>query len=451
MIASKCELRAIMTLGSYTRHAAVASSLRRRIHKYARSGFPLLVAQILASLTSLFTNIIVARHLSHDAFGVFSLYYTTILVISGLQVPLLTMPLSVHFASYVGDKRLDYVGTQIRLQLALSFFQATIIAILCNVLLQDGAAGGAALALSVVIVQFYQLIRTIFLAESKLWQMLWLETGISTLRVALLLIAAYGGWLSAESAVAVIGFTCALGLLIAGRTPLTYARFSLPLGVVARQNWHFGRWVLWEAMALYASSQAYIYLTALWLDQRAVAGLAAAQTLVNVVNVILIGISGYALPRARLSLVNRGFDTWRRELILMSSGVLVSSSAVLSGMYFFRDMLLNGIFGAEYGKYVTIIPVLCISSILNILNSFLAIAFRSSELPKAGFSARATSALLSVVLSYPLLQLFGVAGAAVGLLVTQTVWLVVYIAYIRHGALDRERVLARIGMDHAGG
>lgn len=442
---------ATIAAGSSVPSTIMVLPFKKKIRKYARVGLPLIAAQGLVSLTGILTNILIARNLPHEAFGVFSLYYTTILVIGGLQVSLLTMPTSVYFADHTGERQRAYFGAQVRLQVLLSVIQVVLVAVACWVIFVSDALGLAALAFSLLFFNLYQLCRTIFLAESKIWGLLSLELFVTALRISLLLGVIYGGWLSPELAIALIGLSCALALLVAGRAPLTYVRFSLPLRPVARQNWRFGRWVLWEALALGVSQQAYVYFTALWLDQRAVAGLTAAQTLVNAINVILVGISSYALPRAKGSLVKNGFDAWRRELIFMGGGVLIASSVMLSAIYFFGAFLLKSIFGVDYEAYAAILPFLCISAVLSIVNSFLAIAFRSSQLPKAGFFARAASALLSVVLSYPLLNAFGLVGAAIGLLITQIVWTVVYVEYIRRGALDRERVLARTGMNHAGG
>jgi len=65
-------------------------------------------------------------------------------------------------------------------------------------------------------------------------------------------------------------------------------------------------------------------------------------------------------------------------------------------------------------------------------------------LPQVGSSAQLASATLSLLIAYPLIKTFGVGGAALGFVVTQIAWTLVYMYYLRIGSLSENSVMQRV-------
>ena len=82
--------------------------------------------QAVCSLSNFLTGIIIARALLPEAFGVYSLYFTGILLLAGFQNALITGPARVLGVRPAGVDAGGYFGAQARLQLMLSAVQELI-------------------------------------------------------------------------------------------------------------------------------------------------------------------------------------------------------------------------------------------------------------------------------------------------------------------------------------
>jgi O-antigen/teichoic acid export membrane protein len=261
------------------------------------------------------------------------------------------------------------------------------------------------------------------------------------LRIGLLLAAMSLGWLSTGAVLLIIAVSCAGGLAVAGWTSFPRVA-AASLRQTGASNWRYGRWLFLEAIAYSASTQIYLYLTALWVDVAAVGALSAVLALMNAVNVILSGMMNYAVPVARQRLLAGGYEPWRRWLLRVGVFLCAGVGAFGLAAAVAAEPLLALVYGPAYAAFAYLVPIVALQFCLSALNTVLSAAFRTAELPQVGFAAKVVSMVATLLLAYPLLQHWGVAGAAVGLLVTQLLWTATYVAYVARGALDRVRVYA---------
>ena len=159
----------------------------------------------------------------------------------------------------------------------------------------------------------------------------------------------------------------------------------------------------------------------------------------NAVNVLLLGVMNYAVPEARRRLIENGYDSWRTWLWRI--GLLLAGSAAAFGILIsiFAEMLLTLIYSPAYGEFANLMPIVAFQLFFTACNTVLSAAFRTAELPQVGFAAKATSAVVTVLIAYPLLKGWGVTGAAVGLVITQALWTAVYASCAARGALRNIR------------
>jgi O-antigen/teichoic acid export membrane protein len=195
-----------------------------------------------------------------------------------------------------------------------------------------------------------------------------------------------------------------------------------------------------ETIAYSASTQVYLYLTALWVDTAAVGILSAVLVLMNAVNVILLGVMNHAVPVARQRLLVGGYDPWRRWLVRI--GVFLTAGVGAFGLLasLAAEPLLTLVYGPAYAASAYLVPIVALQLFLSALNTVLSAAFRTAEMPHVGFAAKVASTLATLLLAYPLLQHWGAAGAAVGLVVTQLLWTATYVGYVGRGVLNQVRV-----------
>lgn len=407
------------------------------------------VDQGVCSLSNFLTGVIVARALMPEAFGVYSLYFTGIMLLAGFQNALITGPARVLGVRPAGVDISGYFRAQVRLQLMLSAVLITSTGVGLYLLHPGDTSVTLAFLLCLLLVQLQELARVICLTRLSLDRLLRLDLVSHSLRVGLLLTAMVFGVLSPGSALLVIAAACGLGLIVTIQG-LGSRGATAPLRKTAAANWRYGRWLLLETLAYSASTQTYIYLTALWVDTTAVGGLSALLVLMNAVNVILSGMMNYAIPVARQRLLEDGYGAWQRWLVRV--GILLAAAVGTFALIvsLFAESLLALIYGPTYVEFAFLVPLLALRTFLSACNMGIAAAFATAEMPQIGFAAKAVSAVATLALAYPLLAVWGVTGAAVGLVVTQLLWTMIYAIYACRGSLGVARVKAATEIHHAG-
>jgi O-antigen/teichoic acid export membrane protein len=375
-----------------------------------------------------------------EAFGVYSLYFTGILLLSGFQNALVVGPLRILGVRPAGVEASRYFRAQVRLQLVLSVILMSVAGITLLVLRPEPLTTLAFLV-CLLLFQLQELARVINLTRMTLRTLLRLDIVTHGLRIGLLLIAMSLGLLSTGAVLLIVAASCAGGLAVAGWGSLP-KKAPACLRQTSASNWRYGRWLLLESIAYSASTQVYLYLTALWVDTAAVGALSAVLVLMNAVNVILSGVMNHAVPVARQRLLVGGYDPWRRWLVRV--GLVLTAGVGSFGLVasLLAEPMLAFVYGPAYAASAYLVPIVALQLCVSAFNTVLSAAFRTAEMPHVGFAAKVASTVATLLLAYPLLQQWGAAGAAVGLVVTQLLWTATYVAYVGRGVLKGVRAYA---------
>jgi O-antigen/teichoic acid export membrane protein len=400
--------------------------------------------QGIVSLSNFATGVIVAKAVVPEEFGTYSLFFTGLILLSGLQNACITGPLRVLGVRQDEGGGTGYFSAQLRLQSLLGAAQILGVAFLFGLIGEMDPALLVTFMACVFLFQLQELGRVMHLTRLDTVSLLELDIVTHTARLGALLILASMDMLSAGVALGAIAVAALLGALWTWRKLELDISSSVPLGDVAKENWNFGRWLLLETLAYSASTQIYLFAMALWLDKQAVAVVAAAQVLVNTMNVLVTGVASHAIPVARNKLTTSGYEEWRSWLWRV--GIYLTGAAAVFGtiISIASPQLLALIYTPFYAEYAHLVPLLALAFCVQTANNVLSISFRTANMPQAGFAAKSASAIATILLVYPLLKGWGIVGAAVGLLITQLLWTGVYISYIALGALDRNRVRTAI-------
>ena len=196
-----------------------------------------------------------------------------------------------------------------------------------------------------------------------------------------------------------------------------------------------------ESVAHYLSIPLYLYLTSALLSHEATGGLNAAISLLNLPNVLVLGLMNLAVPMARKKLMNEGSEAWRSQLVSTGAvGIAVSVFlyAVISAS---GSFLLVTVYSSEFAKYADIFPIVGAYYCFLAVDTVLAATFRLAHAPQIGAMTKLWSSIITVSVAYPLISLWGLTGAAIGLVLTSATWLAIYVLYIYKGALRAEKVL----------
>jgi len=203
------------------------------------------VDQALISATNFITIILLARGLTQDGLGQFSLVYSALLFVNSIQSGIVTQP---HNILGVGRRWRDYqvftTSTAIS-QLLLSGL-AALLALIAWALTRFTGSEIAllllALAPTIVAWQLQELLRRVLYTEGREAKALIVDLLGYGGQVAALAVLAWRGHLTGPATLYAIALTSAIAAIYG----LWEIRHSLCLQVDRRMmldNWHFGKWI----------------------------------------------------------------------------------------------------------------------------------------------------------------------------------------------------------------
>ena len=388
----------------------------------------LLADQMVFSLGNFLTTVLATRLLAPNEFGVFSILMTANLIIVGLANTVVSEPIRVFGVDKENQTNPRFVLAQFLLR-AISAVPVLFIAAVVALSIDSG---NAPLAISFAsfcgALLFHELARAIN-TSSQAWEKVLLGDFwcYASRLFGLLALARVG-----SPSCANIFWTMTVGSLVV--VMLLPIRMNtarpLPPGYlrsVWSKNWNYGRWLMWESAVFSVSTQVYVFLVGATISVADAGGLVAAQTLVNLLNPLLIAATTAVTVSGRVALKNNGYQEWRalfiaRGTLLFCAGAVACLLLVLLGGTFMRLL-----FPPALALYENLIPPLALAMLLTLCTSLMNAAFRTAEMPFVGFKAKLYSAVITTFAGYPLIQLYGVKGAAYGYVLTQVVWFSVYL------------------------
>ena len=195
-----------------------------------------------------------------------------------------------------------------------------------------------------------------------------------------------------------------------------------------------------ETIAFTLSTRIYFYFLSALLGNEEVGALNAGQNIVNAVNVVMMGLMAYAIPVARKKLLERGYHAWRRWLLDAGGTIFILTGLLLLIIATYSEFIMGVLYTAHYQQYAYLVIILAIGYYFEALNTVIAAAFRTAEKPQIGVKAKVASAAFTLLWAYPGINALGLQGAAIGLVATPFIWLLVYGFYLWRGELSERRI-----------
>jgi len=391
--------------------------------------------QGVCSLSNFITAIIAARLLLPEEFAIYVMLFTAVVMLGGIQNSLILTPLRILGIKPEREQAQDYILMQLILQLVLSTAISLIAMVFLFCMELVNSTTIIVFSVTVFTIQLHEFFRVFLITQLKIQSVTLLDISIHGFRVIGLL-TLY--WLDLKYIELVF-----LILLLAPVLSLLCLRFITPMPLsfkkikeLVTENWSFGKWILIETVFFSLSTHLYLYLTAVTLSLESAAGLAACLNIINIVNIFIMGVSSYGTTIARTKLMKSGIDAWRNYLIKISILILIVTLFFLIMVNIFSEILLKVFFGDFYASYASLIFILSFAYILMPINTILAMSFRTLEKPQIGVISKVISAVVTSICAYPLLNLLAENGAAIGMFLTQFVWALVYLYYLKKGLLN---------------
>ena len=403
---------------------------RPRFHRRPvfRAGALGLADQAVISATNFATMVVLARALHPSDFGAFTLAYTGLLLVNGLQAALITQPHNVLAQGREGREYAVYTSSTAVGQglFTLAFALLALVAAGTAAAVAPGVASLLfALVPALVTWQAQEFVRRILYSETRL-------------RAALAVdVVSYGGQVAAVVALAAAGFiTPARALLAVAATSAAgglygawKVRGSLTRRIDAaalRENWAFGKWIGAGIGASWLATQLYIYVAAIVLGSTAAGALRAAQIVLGPLNAFFLFLAlvlpiRFAATRARSGDPGLERDLRRATAVTTPVVLIYCASTAL-----FATALLELLYGATYRGYGEVVVLFAVYYVVLQFAYLLTAALTAKRLTRATFVGSAAGGLFGVVFGWPLVSLLGIEGAVFGMIASGVIVNVVF-------------------------
>jgi len=384
-------------------------------------------------------GVFLARFLSREQYGSFALGFAIFLLLTVLYQALVLEPMTVFGGSVYHEHLRSYLRVllQMHVAVALSILMALgVSAAVARVLGHGGglpgALAGAALASPCIL--FLWLARRIFYLQLSSAFAVAGALLYCALFAGGLVLAHRSGLLSPFTAfllMGVGGFLSGALLLMCLRPRLRVSTTALHLRDVWKGHWHYGRWALASAAAMWVPSNIYYLLVSSFSALEKAGELRALMNFAAPVQQTQLALSLILLPyaaRVRHQGGRTGALTWKITLLCVSGGIVywIVMIGVLNPQTVFR-LLYSG-------KYLEVAPLVAIVGLGSIIGSAFfgpAITLRAMESPKSIFYARFVSSLFCIAVGVPLTWALGVRGAVWSIAVSEAVAVLVIALQLR--------------------
>jgi len=386
----------------------------------ARQGLVVIADQSLCSLANFLIGVLVARSCSKEEYGLYVLAFTLLTTAENVQMSLTGTPYTVLSPRLGRQGRSAYLGSTLITHMGISLLAALTFAAAAGLLHVCSRGGGlpqvlAVLAAACGFVLLRDFVRTVMLAQLRVWASFCLGLSSSVITVGLLGWAYWGGWLSAPTAYGIMAFGAvpAVAVLFG-----TWRNIKITGSVFTRHagsNWEIGKWLLASAGTSTVLAQVYPWALVLSGGTAGASVYGACMAPIMVLNPLLIGMGRFMAPKmAHAAAVGsqhvRKAVSWATLILAGPSLVFVAAAA------FFSEDALRFLFDTKYAGYGPVLVVLALGLPVYVLGMPLqagAIAMRKTSLV---FQANLAGALTSLVVGLPLAVLWGPLGAGWGLL-----------------------------------
>lgn len=385
--------------------------------------------QAVVSVTSFATMIIIARSADASQLGIYAIGNSILVMLLTVQDSLITRPYSVQLFKPPGTPE-EHGFSALLLSAVLALFAAigaVCVSIVFGFWEVDPASQSLALIIAFVapFALFREFGRRYSFANMKMYRAFAVDLAAA---IATLIPMFYLGWsgkLTAQTAMITIG--CGAGLsgtlwFIRRRRAFKYSFDALKK--TFWQSLGLGKWLLSSQLAMQSQGYAAHWLCLFVLGASATGTYAACLSIVALANPFLFGFFNLLTPKSVRTLRDQGSQGLRRQ-VMRDSMLLGGMMMVFAVFIFFAgetimSLLYSGEAYANQGNVLTILAVASVAGAIGAFGGPAAIALQSTERGPAIAGIAVATCLLGSLVTWLFISLWGLTGAAWGILITES-------------------------------
>ncbi len=380
--------------------------------------------QMVVSGASFLTTVIVGRFCGTDGLGLFSLAMSAVILSRGMQESLISTPYTVFrlrmgdgmaAATRAGGTLAATLGFALLLSLG-AVLAATVFGVFSPSTEVQTLVWMLAFTIPFTVVREFA--RRFDMARLNMMGAVILDVGVAAIQICVLVSLALGDALSSSLALGFIGVACAI--MVAGWGVVRRREFTFEaetLGPLLKHDFAFGRWLLADQMICFAQLYGMHWLLTGMIDPSATGIFAGCASIAALAGPFLAGMGNYMSPQFAAT-VSSGSRHETAKLYWRMTGLLslaVGFFALVAVV--FGGELLRVIYNdSAYTGYASVVGLLALRMLFGIPALGAHHAVVAMEYPRGSMLSSLVGTLVALLLALPLIQSWGVLGAAIALI-----------------------------------
>ena len=383
-----------------------------------RGVFASVADQATFSGTNFALNVLLARWLTSEGYGSFSVAWSVCLILAAVHNALIIEPMMVVGPSDFGTRLGSYLKRVTKLNVATVFVMG-LVAAGASVFYHDLAVRDALSALGLALPGYLFLItcrREQYIIDRPI-RAFYLSLAYAFLLSAALVALHSSGELVAWNAVLVTGVSLlvALWALFRRDLPLDYQPSPHTLGEISSAHWGYGKWLFASAMLGIGISDLQVLLLSKMVDLESAGALRALMNFIAPVGQLFTVLSVFMLPKLARSMKDRGVGLGLRRSSLYALCIIALALAYSSALVLFGRPLEHLLYGERMAAYVDDLPWLALAALLSGVSIAFTTPLRAAQNSQHALFAGIAATVVGLGSSLVLLPRYGLQGAFLSL------------------------------------
>lgn len=383
--------------------------------------------QVVVSATSFAAMLIIARSTNASELGRYAIGLSAIVILLTIQDSLITRPYSIQIFKPNGDPR-EHAFSALLLSLILSSLAIVTACIAALHFSVDGdSMQSTKLALTLAVVMPLVLIREFgrrySFANLNMRHAFTIDAIAAICTLLPLVFLGRAGKLDAVTAILALGGGAGLSGIFWFVRMRKVFRFSLNSVLLThKQSWQLGKWLLGSQVAMQVQNYAVSWLCLFFLGTSITGTYVACASIIGLANPFLFGFLNLMMPKSVRTLRNKGAVELRRQ-VLGDAALLFGMMSCFTLLIYIFELKIMAIFypNVEFAPHSNVLTILALASLVAAIGAPAAIALQSDERGRVIALVSILTCLTGSAISWKFISVYGLVGAAWGLLATETI------------------------------
>ncbi|MBI1224929.1 MAG: hypothetical protein GC192_06795 [Bacteroidetes bacterium] len=393
-----------------------------------------LLGQAVASGGNFALGVLLARWLGLAVFGQYSLLWMGVLFLLSLHQAYITQPFLTLIAGKESYRRATYLeslsGLQLLISISLVFMALAFYSLMKIIgykvdLLQQIPAIGFVSAFYLI----QDFVKKYCFANGQFNIPLLMDVILYISLFSCLILFKIDGSLDLDIALWSImvsyGISCGIGVRLIGHQLIKRWNRKQILKT-AKEHYHYSFWLLGTSLVQWFSGNYFLVAAAATQGTVAVGALRMAQNMVGLCHVIFLAMENIVPVEAARQFFTKGEKAMFAYLRRAGGLVAIPVVGLLGILTLVSHWLIGWLYGTDYQAFAYLVGAYAVVYLLGYIATLQRFALRSMQFTKPIFIGYTASALVSLLVAYPVVERWGMGGVVAGLIGAQVLTLVVY-------------------------